>query len=92
MLGELGQSGTSRLGHPLRLATRHAGGMLRLGARQVAGFSATGPPGEEKDDAISDIILKFSNVWQLPNTAAGGVLRQIVNDWMLNTIVSWQSG
>jgi len=36
--------------------------------------------------------LKVSNVWQLPNTGAGGVLRQVVNDWMLNTIVSWQSG
>ncbi len=36
--------------------------------------------------------FRFSNVWQLPRTGADGVLSQVVNGWMLNTIVSWQSG
>ena len=36
--------------------------------------------------------FKFSNVWQAPRVGAGGVMGQIVSGWMLNTIVTWQSG
>ena len=36
--------------------------------------------------------FKFSNVWQVPQTAAHGVLGKILNGWMLNSIITWQSG
>lgn len=36
--------------------------------------------------------FKFSNVWQAPQIATRGVLGKIVNGWMLNSIVTWQSG
>lgn len=36
--------------------------------------------------------FKFSNVWEVPGVSRGGVLRKIVNGWMLNSMVTWQSG
>ena len=36
--------------------------------------------------------LKFSNVWQLPQIRDNGALSAFVNGWMLNSIVTWQSG
>ena len=36
--------------------------------------------------------FKFSNVWQLPQMRGNRVLSGIVNGWMLNTMVTWQSG
>ena len=36
--------------------------------------------------------FKFSNVWQLPQMRGNRVLSGIVNGWMLNSMVTWQSG
>ncbi len=36
--------------------------------------------------------FRFSNVWQFPHIGADGILSHVVNGWMLNTIVTWQSG
>lgn len=36
--------------------------------------------------------FKFSNVWEVPGVSRGGILRKIANGWMLNSMVTWQSG
>ena len=36
--------------------------------------------------------LKFSNVWQIPQISASRALSKFVNGWMLNSMVTWQSG
>jgi hypothetical protein len=36
--------------------------------------------------------FKFSNVWQFPQMRGNRVLSAIVNGWMLNSMVTWQSG
>ena len=36
--------------------------------------------------------FKFSNVWQIPDIGVNGVLGKVVNGWMLNSMVTWQSG
>jgi hypothetical protein len=36
--------------------------------------------------------FKFSNVWQLPQIRDNGPLSNFANGWMLNAIVTWQSG
>jgi Carboxypeptidase regulatory-like domain/TonB dependent receptor len=36
--------------------------------------------------------FKFSNVWQFPQMRGDRVLSGIVNGWMLNSMVTWQSG
>lgn len=35
---------------------------------------------------------KFSNVWQIPNTPFKGFAGKIINGWLLNNIVTYQSG
>jgi hypothetical protein len=36
--------------------------------------------------------FKFSNVWQLPQIGADRVMSKVVNGWMLNSMITWQSG
>jgi hypothetical protein len=36
--------------------------------------------------------LKFSNVWEIPSFRTSGFLGKLVNGWMVNSIVTWQSG
>jgi hypothetical protein len=36
--------------------------------------------------------FKFSNVWQLPEIQGNRVVNTILNGWMLNSMVTWQSG
>ena len=36
--------------------------------------------------------FKFSNVWQIPNTPVQGLAGKILNGWMLNSILTLQSG
>jgi Carboxypeptidase regulatory-like domain/TonB dependent receptor-like, beta-barrel len=36
--------------------------------------------------------FKFSNVWQIPQVHGSRVVSGIVNGWMLNSMVTWQSG
>lgn len=36
--------------------------------------------------------FKFSNVWRIPDGPFQGVAAKLVNGWMLNSIVTWQSG
>jgi hypothetical protein len=36
--------------------------------------------------------FKFSNVWQIPHMGVNGVLSAILNGWMVNSMVTWQSG
>ena len=36
--------------------------------------------------------LKFSNVWQVPHIGVDGVVGTLVNGWMVNSMVTWQSG
>ncbi len=36
--------------------------------------------------------FKFANVWQIPGLAEHPALRALFNGWMVNTIVTWQSG
>jgi hypothetical protein len=36
--------------------------------------------------------FKFSNVWQIPHLGVNGVLSAILNGWMVNSMVTWQSG
>lgn len=36
--------------------------------------------------------FKFSNVWQIPHFGVNGVLSAILNGWMVNSMVTWQSG
>ncbi len=36
--------------------------------------------------------FKFSNVWQIPNSPLQGFAAKLVNGWMLNSIVTLQSG
>jgi Carboxypeptidase regulatory-like domain/TonB dependent receptor len=36
--------------------------------------------------------FKFSNIWQVPRAGGDGVLSRVVSGWMLNTILTWQSG
>ncbi len=36
--------------------------------------------------------FKLSNVWQAPNLKVSGFAGKILNGWMLNSIVTWQSG
>ncbi len=36
--------------------------------------------------------FKFSNVWNVPHTPFQGVAGKLLNGWMLNSIVNWQSG
>jgi len=36
--------------------------------------------------------LKFSNVWQIPRMRVNRVLDKLIDGWMLNSIVTWQSG
>ena len=36
--------------------------------------------------------FKFSNVWQIPNTPVQGLAGKIINGWMLNSILTLQSG
>ena len=48
------------------------------------------------DDGVSreDVPhnLKFSNVWQIPQIGVNRALSTFVNGWMLNSMVTWQSG
>jgi hypothetical protein len=36
--------------------------------------------------------FKFSNVWQLPQVNTNRIFNAVLNGWMLNTMVTWQSG
>ena len=36
--------------------------------------------------------FKFSNVWNVPNGPFKGIAQKLLNGWMLNSIVTWQSG
>ncbi len=36
--------------------------------------------------------FKFSNVWNIPHAPIHGFASKLVNGWMLNSIVTWQSG
>ena len=36
--------------------------------------------------------FKFSNVWEIPRIGVNGVVGHIVNGWMVNSMVTWQSG
>lgn len=36
--------------------------------------------------------FKFSNVWNIPNAPVQGIAAKVLNGWMLNGIVTWQSG
>lgn len=36
--------------------------------------------------------FRFSNVWNVPNAPVQGLAAKILNGWMLNGIVTWQSG
>ena len=36
--------------------------------------------------------FKFSNVWQLPQIGANRGLNKLINGWMLNSMLTWQSG
>src|SRR5262249_41438833 len=36
--------------------------------------------------------FKVSDVWQIPHIGGKGPLSKVVNGWMLNSIVTWQSG
>ncbi|HEU0007854.1 MAG TPA: TonB-dependent receptor, partial [Terriglobia bacterium] len=36
--------------------------------------------------------FRFSNVWEVPNSGVKGIAGKLLNGWMLNSIVTWQSG
>jgi hypothetical protein len=36
--------------------------------------------------------FKFSNVWQIPQAPVHAILGKVINGWMINSIVTWQSG
>jgi hypothetical protein len=36
--------------------------------------------------------FKFSNVWNIPTPDATGITGKLIKGWMLNSIVTWQSG
>jgi hypothetical protein len=36
--------------------------------------------------------FRFSNVWQLPRANVNRALGAVINGWMLNSVVTWQSG
>jgi len=46
--------------------------------------------GVARDDVPHN--FKFSNVWNVPHSALKGVAGKLTNGWMLNSIVTWQSG
>lgn len=46
--------------------------------------------GPARDDVRHN--FKFAHVWQLPRVSGGGALGKVLNGWMLNSIVTWQSG
>jgi hypothetical protein len=46
--------------------------------------------GPARDDVRHN--FKFAHVWQLPQVAGNGALGKVLNGWMLNSIMTWQSG
>ena len=56
----------------------------------------TNPFDRRFDRAVSGTDLphnfKFSNVWQVPVPAMHGAAGKLLNGWMLNSMVVWQSG
>ncbi len=36
--------------------------------------------------------FRFSNIWQIPRLGIGGTAGTLINGWMINSIVTWQSG
>ena len=65
-------------------------------SRKLDDYGWTTPDDRCFDDGVSreDVPhnLKFSNVWQLPQIGDTTALSKFVNGWMLNSIVTWQSG
>ena len=59
-------------------------------------YGWTTPDDRRFDDGVSreDVPhnLKFSNVWQIPQISTSRALSKFVNGWMLNSMVTWQSG
>ena len=56
----------------------------------------TNPFNRSFDRAVSGTDLphnfKFSNVWEIPKLGVRGAAGKLVNGWMLNSLVVWQSG
>jgi hypothetical protein len=79
-----------RLGKGLAIVTSYTY------SRKLDDYGWTTPNDRRFDYGVSreDVPhnFKFSNVWQVPRVRGGGVVSQIVSGWMLNTIVTWQSG
>jgi len=65
-------------------------------SRKLDDYGWTTPDDRRFDDGLSreDVPhnFKFSNVWQLPQIGGDRVLSKVVNGWMLNSMVTWQSG
>jgi Carboxypeptidase regulatory-like domain/TonB dependent receptor len=59
-------------------------------------YGWTTPDDRSFDDGLSreDVPhnFRFSNVWQLPRANVHRVLGAVINGWMMNSMVTWQSG
>ena len=61
-----------------------------LYGRMTDPFNRTFDRGLANDDVPHN--FKFSNVWELPHSGGSGFSGKLLNGWMLNSIVVWQSG
>jgi hypothetical protein len=65
-------------------------------SKKIDDYNATNPYNRRFDYGLSreDVPhnFKFSNVWNLPSAPVHGFVGKLVNGWMLNTIVTLQSG
>jgi len=65
-------------------------------SKKMDDYTWTNPYNREFDYGLSreDVPhnFKFSNVWNIPNAPVQGAFRKLVNGWMVNGIVTWQSG
>src|SRR5262249_62008702 len=65
-------------------------------SRKLDDYGWTTPDDRRFDAGLSreDVPhnFKVSDVWQIPHIGGKGPLSKVVNGWMLNSIVTWQSG
>jgi len=96
------ESGNNSHYHGLQLSAekRYARGLSVLAnytwSKAIDDLGWTNPFYRGFDHALSATDLphnfKFSNVWELPKVGIGGAAGKLLNGWMINSIVIWQSG
>jgi hypothetical protein len=91
---------TSYKAFQLTVEKRFARGLSVLASytlsRKLDDYGWTTPDDRRFDHGLSreDVPhnFKFAHVWQIPQVGGKGVWSKVLNGWMLNSIVTWQSG